>query len=93
MIGKWMLNVLISVDQLGNVIFGGDPDETISSRLGKLKVRHGGAIPWHRPVAKVIDWGLEKIDLNHSIDAIEYDEGKDAILDKEEIYENNKNNS
>ncbi len=61
---------------------GGDPDETISSRLGKLKVKHGGKIPWRRPVSKMIDWGLDKIDPNHSIDAIEEDEGKEAILDK-----------
>jgi len=31
---------------------------------------------------KMIDWGLDKIDPNHSIDAIEEDEGKEAILDK-----------
>jgi len=81
-IGKWLLNILISIDQLGNTIAGGDPDETISSRLGKLKVKHGGKIPWRRPVSKMIDWGLDKIDPNHSIDAIEDDEGKEAILDK-----------
>jgi len=80
--GKWLLNILISIDQLGNTILGGDPDETISSRLGKLKVKHGGKIPWRRPASKIIDWGLDKIDSNHSIDAIEEDEGKNAILDK-----------
>jgi len=80
--GKWLLNILISIDQLGNTICGGDPDETISSRLGKLKVKHGGKIPWRRPVSRIIDWGLDKIDPNHSIDAIEEDEGKDAIIDK-----------
>ena len=82
MIGKWLLNILISIDQLGNTIAGGDPDEVYSSRLGKLKVKHGGKIPWRRPVSKMIDWGLDKIDPNHSIDAIEEDEGKEAILDK-----------
>jgi len=82
MIGKWLLNILISIDQLGNTITGGDPDETISSRLGKMKVKHGGRIPWYRPLSKVVDWGLDKIDPNHSIDAIETDEGKDAIVDK-----------
>jgi len=82
MIGKWLLNILISIDQLGNTIAGGDPDETISSRLGKMKIKHGGKIPWYRPLSKVVDWGLDKIDPNHSIDAIEKDEGKDAIVDK-----------
>lgn len=78
--GKWIFNILIGIDQLGNAITGGDPDETISSRLGKMKVRHGGKIPWYRPLSKVIDIGLDKIDPGHSIDAIEEDEGKDAIL-------------
>lgn len=80
MIGKYLLNILIALDQFGNTLAGGDPDETISSRLGKLKVRYGGTIPWKRPLAKVIDWGLEKIDPNHSIDAIEEDEGKEAVV-------------
>lgn len=33
-IGKWIWNVLISVDQLGNAVAGGDPDITISARVG-----------------------------------------------------------
>ena len=84
MILKYCLNVLIGLDQFGNAILGGDPDETISSRLGKLKVRHGGNIPWYRPLSKVVDWGVDKIDPNHSIDAIEHDEGKAAVLDTED---------
>lgn len=79
-VGKYILNLLISIDQFGNTLAGGDPDETISSRLGKLKVRYGGKIPWKRPLAKVIDWGLEKIDPHHSIDAIEEDEGREALV-------------
>lgn len=82
-IGKYLLNFLISIDQLGNTLAGGDPDETISSRLGKLKLRYCGIIPWHRPVAKFIDYGLDLIDPNHSIDAIESDEGDDAVFDVE----------
>ena len=80
--GKWFLNILISIDQFGNTITGGDPDETISSRLGKMKINHAGKIPWYRPLSKIIDYALDKIDPNHSIDAIEEDEGKDAVLDK-----------
>jgi hypothetical protein len=83
LIGKWFVNILIGIDQLGNAVLGGDPDETISSRLGKLKVKHGGKIPWTRPLSRVIDWGLDKIDPNHSIDAIEKDEGEEAILDRD----------
>lgn len=78
--GKWIVNILIGIDQLGNSILMGDPDETISSRLGKMKLRYGGTIPWYRPLSKIVDYGLDKIDSNHSIDAIEEDEGKDAVL-------------
>ena len=78
------LRLLLSLDQLGNVLGGryvwgpyaGDEDETISSALGKLKKSRGGKIPWRYPIAKVVDWGLERIDRNHSIDAIEHDEGR-----------------
>lgn len=80
MIGKYLMNLLIAIDQFGNTLTGGDPDETISSRLGKLKLRYGGTIPWRRPLAKVIDWGLERIDPHHSVDAVEEDEGKEALL-------------
>jgi hypothetical protein len=79
MIGKWFLNVLIGIDQLGNAIMFGDPDETISSRIGKIKRKYGGKIPWSKPVTKIIDKGLDVIDKNHSLDAIEDDEGEDQI--------------
>ena len=81
MMRRWAINILLGIDQLGNCILGGDPDETISSRLGKLKRKHGGRIPWSRPVSKVIDFLLEKIDPNHCTDAIEHDEGSEAVLD------------
>ena len=80
---KYLMNILISVDQLGNAFLGGDPDETISSRLGKLKVRHSGTIPWSRPISRMVDYMLDWLDPNHSIDAIEEDEGALALFDKE----------
>ncbi len=79
MIRKYCVNILISIDQLGNTILGGDPDETISSRIGRFKFAHDGKIPWTAPLLKIIDWCLDKIDPNHCIDAIEGDEGKDEV--------------
>jgi hypothetical protein len=76
---KYIINVLIGLDEFVNAIFLGDPSETISSRLGKTKRHYGGKIPWRHPLRKIIDWGLEKIDPGHSIDAIEEDEGSDAV--------------
>ena len=34
---RYLWNVLLSLDQLGNSLLGGDPDETISSRVGRIK--------------------------------------------------------
>lgn len=79
-VGRYLTRVLLSVDQLGNALLGGDEDETISSRLGKLKLKHGGRIPWTRPLSKTVDAVLDRIDPNHSIDAIELDEGVSVRL-------------
>lgn len=80
--GRYVMNNLISIDQFGNTLlpfawgpFAGAQDETISSALGKLKLRNGGKIPWRYPIARIVDAGLNEIDNNHSIDAIENDEG------------------
>lgn len=68
----WWLGVLIGIDQLGNALAGGDPDETISSRIGRRKIKGGGSIKWKRhPLHYLIDAALEKIDPGHSIRSIE----------------------
>ena len=79
--GRWTMSVLLGIDQLGGVLLSPlmfyrvhNPDETISSRLGKLKRDNGMRIPWKYPIAKVIDAGLELLDPGHSIGAIEEDE-------------------
>lgn len=71
---KWALNVLVALDQLLNAITGGDPDETISSRLGKAKRRGNRA-------AKAACWVLAKVfGVRHCMDAIEEDEGRDGVF-------------
>jgi hypothetical protein len=74
---KYLLRVLLGFDQLLNTFLGGDEDETLSSRLGKLKRRHGGAIPWRfwLGLPRLLDQFLEWIDPNHTFDSIEEDEG------------------
>ncbi|MDP4158147.1 MAG: hypothetical protein Q8911_00075 [Bacillota bacterium] len=42
--GKYFYNILIGIDQLCNTILGGDPDETISSRMGKHLAKHDSPI-------------------------------------------------
>lgn len=70
---KWIYNILIGIDQLINAIFGGDPDETISSRLGKNMHRRG----WTR-LANFVDH-LFFWQENHCFGAIEHDEGKNQV--------------
>ncbi len=69
---KYAWNLIIAVDQLVNAILFGDPDETISSRAAKHLGHRDG---WHW-LARALDW----IDPGHSKNALEEDEGKDALL-------------
>lgn len=66
MIKRYARNLFISVDQLINVILGGDPDETLSSRAAKHAHNRG----W-----SVLAWLLEKIDPGHLAKSREDDEG------------------
>jgi hypothetical protein len=79
---QYVWNALIGIDQLANaVLFLGDPDETISSHIGRVKRRNGGKVPRYRVVMLALDWFLDWLDPNHSIDSIEEDEGGDSLLD------------
>lgn len=70
---KYGGNVFIAYDQLGNAVMGGDPDETISSRVGKA-ARKGNLF------AKFFSWYLSTPDPNHCEKAIESDEGSDGLF-------------
>ncbi len=61
--------LFVSLDQLVNVIFAGDEDETVSSRIAK-DVRRGRKFAC--VLCKILDW----IDPDHCEKAIERDEGK-----------------
>lgn len=68
---SYIRRVLIAIDQLFNTVLGGDPDETISSRLGKA-ARTGST------KAKVACWLIGKVffhNTRHCSEAIEEDEG------------------
>lgn len=66
---KYCLNSLVALDQLVNacVLFG-DPDETISSRAHKGRLR--GNKLW-----AILANFLDKLDRGHSEDSVEWDEG------------------
>lgn len=67
---KYFWNILISIDQFVNTVFGGDPDETISSRLGKDRDKN-----WFTThLSSFLDW----FESDHVEKSIEEDEGKDT---------------
>lgn len=66
---RYIINILIGIDQLCNAILGGDPDETISSRMGKHVAKHDNLL------CNLICTILNLIDPNHCIKSIEKDRG------------------
>lgn len=84
MLKRYVFNILISIDQLVNTLIGGDPDETLSSRMGKL-VREWRQKPYNKGryiISLIICWLLHLIDSNHCNKSIEEDEGKNSIWNK-----------
>lgn len=78
---KYIWNILISIDQLVNTIFGGDPDETISSRLGKWhragKAQHG----IRKAIYNVINPIVNLFQKDHFNQSIEEDEGDRGVIE------------
>ena len=69
MVKQYVLNILISLDQLVNAFFAGDPDETISSRAAKSKLRG------HR-FGCVLCKFLDYLDPDHCNKSLEWDRGE-----------------
>jgi hypothetical protein len=74
MIQRYLWNLLISIDQLGNTLLGGHPDETISSRCAKVITTCYAC--------KAFCWLADKIDPNHCEKSIEHDEGRKIPVNK-----------
>jgi len=72
LIAQYVMNVLIAIDQLGNALIGGDPDETLSSRFGKAKRRGEW---WARPICRF----LSLFDKRHCMKSIHPDEGEQQL--------------
>lgn len=71
MLRAYLWNLFVAVDQLLNTLALGDPDETLSSRMGKASVRC--------KLCRAICRLLSRIDARHCEESIEPDEGKNAI--------------
>ncbi|WP_454731500.1 MULTISPECIES: hypothetical protein [Cupriavidus] len=70
---KYLLNLLIAIDQGANTLLGGDPDETISSRAGKGQAE---GKRWACVLCRFLDW----FERGHCTKSIERNEGADAVV-------------
>jgi len=71
-IKRYFWNILIAIDQFVNTLLAGDPDETLSSRMGK-----------HANDCTICFWICMILNLfqkQHCIKSIEADEGKDEAI-------------
>lgn len=71
---SYLLRVLISIDQLGNTLADGNPDETISSRVGRAALEGRW---WARFFAEPVIDGLFRLvagQRGHCRASIEWDE-------------------
>ncbi len=75
---EYFTNLLISIDQLGNVIAGGNPDNTVSSRIGYY-TQHGKDTGWQWFVLeKIINTTFWPLDgPNHCHEAFHNDAGEE----------------
>jgi hypothetical protein len=84
-VGQWGKNFLIALDRLGNALWGGDPDETISSRLGKM---HEAAVEGKvrmRPIPEELHDALDDIQANHCERSIDDSPraGDESVVDRD----------
>jgi len=60
---SYILRVLVSIDQLGNTIAGGNPDITISARTGYFaNVEKTRLRIWWRSMEAIIDFAFHPVD-------------------------------
>lgn len=78
MIRQYLKNLLLGLDQLMNCMFGGAPDETMSSRLARYKDN-----PYGRPFYLAVNWLFKHVFnwSNHCEDSLEpEDRHADEVL-------------
>ena len=71
---QYILNLIHLLDQAVNTILGGDPQETLSSRMGKYVYLNRGSIPCY--VCKFLDL-FEK---DHCLKSVNKYEGSKAVI-------------
>lgn len=78
---QYCWNILVSIDQLVNTLCGGDPDETISSRLGKWALRGKNKTGPRQCIYQFVNCIVELFEKDHFKKSIEEDEGSKHIID------------
>jgi len=78
---KYCWNILIAIDQLINTICGGDPDETLSSRMGKWARAGRNKKGIRKKVYKIVNCIVELFEKDHFKKSIEEDEGHRRIIE------------
>lgn len=74
---RYSLNVLLVASQVASTLLGGDPDESVSSRIGKAQVaKKKWAVNFAAPFVNCL-----MQEENHCLKAIEPDEGSKQIWD------------
>jgi hypothetical protein len=73
-------NLLIGIDSLVNALFLGDPQETISSRLGKTMLAHRGTLPNHHPLQIILATILDALDPGHCNRSIQKNVGSRGVI-------------
>jgi hypothetical protein len=75
----WFFNLLIAFDQFINALFLGDPDETISSRCGKIVLANPKPKAFHHYFAHFIAWFTALFQKKHVENSIEKNEGGNSF--------------
>ena len=74
--GKYLLNLFVALDQLVNTLLGGDPDMTLSGRMGRA------VLEGRCQLCRGVCWLLDLIDSGHCLReaANEADEGANEVV-------------
>lgn len=72
---QYLWNILVAIDRLANSALGGDPEMTLSGRMGRA-IANGNC-----KLCKPVCWMLDKVDPNHCAKqaAKETHEGSDQV--------------
>lgn len=73
---RYWHGVWIAFDKLWNAILDGDPEETLSSHLGKSTIYGYEVVLWNRWADHTLAWLLHQIDKHHCEKSIDWKVGE-----------------